>query len=71
MPQLIKVGAVVEDRWTLARDIDATGELAPNVIVPLAHWLADAALRKRDDVGARYLDSVVHSLLAAEWQPKA
>lgn len=31
----------------------------------------EGTLRQAERVGARYLDSVVHSLLAAEWQPKA
>jgi uncharacterized protein (DUF934 family) len=52
MPQLIKDGAIVADRWTLLRE--ATGELPPNepVIVPLSRWVAQRdALRARGAVG--------------------
>jgi len=54
MPQLIENGAVVEDRWTLARDAAslAAGLPAGKVIVPLACWLASHdQLRARGDVG--------------------
>jgi len=54
MPQLIKDGAVVSDRWTLL----PAGSALANVhsgfpsIVPLALWRAErAALRDRGDVG--------------------
>lgn len=53
MPQLIKDGALVADRWTLVRDM-ATMDAVPaaNVIVPLSVWLsADQALIARHDVG--------------------
>jgi uncharacterized protein (DUF934 family) len=51
MPQLIKDGRVVEDRWTLQREV--TGPLPSTpAIVPLAHWLAERdALRGRRDIG--------------------
>src|SRR4051812_26773228 len=53
MPQLIKCGAIVEDRWALLRDA-ATLEDCPAgpVIVPLALWRAHRdALLARGDVG--------------------
>jgi len=54
MPQLIKDGAVVADRWTLLADaysLTDVPERAP-VVVPLALWLAErGALRARDGVG--------------------
>ncbi|MEO8345088.1 MAG: DUF934 domain-containing protein [Betaproteobacteria bacterium] len=51
MPQLIKGGAVIEDRWTLLRDVNDALPTTP-VIVPLAHWLAARNdLRGRSDVG--------------------
>jgi uncharacterized protein (DUF934 family) len=52
MPQLIKDGAIVADRWTLLRE--ASGALPPEgpVIVPLSRWGADRdALRARGAVG--------------------
>ena len=53
MPQLIKNGAVTEDRWTLAREVVAGSPLpALPLIVPLATWLAARdELRARGDVG--------------------
>ncbi len=54
MPQLIKGRAVVDDRWTLQRDVSSPAELAEGapVIVPLAFWLAHRdALLARGDVG--------------------
>ena len=53
MPQLIKNGALVEDRWTLVREIASAAELpATKAIVPLAFWLAaDAQFQARGDVG--------------------
>jgi uncharacterized protein (DUF934 family) len=53
MPQLIKDGAVREDRWTLMREVVAGSSLpAMPVIVPLATWLAARdELRARGDVG--------------------
>ena len=54
MPLLIKDRAIVEDRWTLLRDVrslaDVPGETA--VIVPLALWKAEReTLVTRKDVG--------------------
>ncbi len=53
MPQLIKNGALIEDRWTLVRGAPVDGALpAPYSIVPLAYWLASRSdLRVRGDVG--------------------
>ena len=63
MPQLIKNGAVVDDRWTLlpeAYSLTDQPERGP-VIVPLALWLAErGTLRARGDVGV---------LLAPEDEP--
>lgn len=54
MPQLIKGGAPVDDRWTLRRDVSSLADLATGVpvIVPLAFWLAHRDdLRRRGDIG--------------------
>src|SRR5262252_1478126 len=54
MPRLIKDGAIVEDRWTLMREIASLAELpsATPVIVPLALWQAErATLATRSEVG--------------------
>ena len=54
MPRLIKNGAVVEDRWTLLRDVGSLAELPSGspVIVPLALWKVErAALAERGEVG--------------------
>jgi len=51
MPQLIKDGAVGDDRWTLVREPDASLPAGP-VIVTLAAWLGRrGALVARGDVG--------------------
>ncbi len=53
MPQLIKDGAIVADRWTLFREAPR-GDLAPDcaAIVPLAWWREQrSALLARGDVG--------------------
>ena len=53
MPQLIKDGAIVEDRWTLWRE-QPTGALPPEVpaIVPLSWWIAQrSALFARSELG--------------------
>jgi len=53
MPQLIKDGAIIEDRWTLWRE-QPTGALAPDrpAIVPLPWWIAQrSALLARGEVG--------------------
>ena len=54
MPQLIKNGALAEDRWSLRRELNALQDLAhgSHEIVPLAFWLAHRdALLARGDVG--------------------
>ena len=54
MPQLIKGRALVEDRWTLLRDVASLADIAEGapVIVPLAFWLDHRnGLRLRGDVG--------------------
>ena len=54
MPQLIKDHAVVDDRWTLRREVSSLSELPEGVpqIVPLAFWLANRdALLARGDIG--------------------
>ena len=49
MPQLIKDGALIEDRWTLLREAPADGSPpAAYSIMPLAYWFAS-----RSDLGAR------------------
>ncbi len=54
MPQLIKNRAVVDDRWTLRREVASLSDLAENTaqIVPLAFWLAHRdTLQARGDIG--------------------
>ena len=65
MPQLIKDGKIVDDRWTLLADAYSLNDLpeATPVIVPLALWLAERrALITRGDAGV---------LLAPEDDPDA
>ncbi len=54
MPQLIKDGAIADDRWTLLREATSLADV-PNgepTIVPLALWLAERdALRSRGEIG--------------------
>ena len=69
MPLLIKDRAIVEDRWTLLRDVtslaDVPGETA--VIVSLALWNSEhAALVTRKDVGVWLKPDDDPSALAAE-----
>ncbi len=66
MSQLIKDGAVVEDRWSLLREV--SGDLpATPVIVPLSHWLAArAALRARGNVGVWLAPADDPALLAPD-----
>ncbi len=68
MPQLIRNGALVEDRWTLVREVASTAELsATKVIVPLAFWLAaHDELRARSDVGVWLAPADDPALLAAD-----
>ena len=52
MPQLIKDGAIVEDRWTLLREAGTLSDVPAGIpaIVPLALWQSEAgALRARGD----------------------
>jgi len=54
MPLLIKDRAVVEDRWTVLRDVASLGDVPVGVatIVPLALWQAECdALLARGDIG--------------------
>jgi uncharacterized protein (DUF934 family) len=54
MPQLIRNGALAEDRWTLLPDAYSLSDLPEDapVIVPLALWLAERrALLVRGEVG--------------------
>ena len=66
MPQLIKSGAVSEDRWTLLREPGAALPSSP-VIVPLATWLASRAeIASRADVGVWLAPTDDPALLAAD-----
>lgn len=54
MPQLIKDGAIVDDRWALLREATAPADLPSGqpAIVPLALWLAGRdALLERGEIG--------------------
>ena len=65
MSQLIKQGALQEDRWQLLREVES--ELpAGAVIVPLTYWQQHReALRERDEVGV-WLNSEQPPELIAE-----
>jgi uncharacterized protein (DUF934 family) len=66
MPQLIKNGAVIQDRWTLVRDV-STEPPPAYAIVPLAAWLAaNGDLRARRDVGVWLAPADDPALLAAD-----
>jgi uncharacterized protein (DUF934 family) len=66
MPQLIKSGAVTQDRWTLLRE-PATAWPSSPVIVPLATWLASRAeLAARADVGVWLAPTDDPALLAGD-----
>jgi uncharacterized protein (DUF934 family) len=68
MPQLIKDGAIVEDRWTLLREV-APGELPADqpVIVPLALWRAERdTLLARGEVGVWLSPDADPALLSAD-----
>jgi uncharacterized protein (DUF934 family) len=68
MPQLIKHGAIVEDGWTLVREVSSVAEL-PEVpaIVPLALWLAATdELRARGDTGVWLAPADDPALLASD-----
>jgi uncharacterized protein (DUF934 family) len=69
MPRLIKHGGLVDDRWTLRRDVSSVVDLAGigPVIVPLALWLAHSdALRARGDIGVWLAPSDDPAALAAD-----
>jgi uncharacterized protein (DUF934 family) len=69
MPQLIKNGALVDDRWTLVRDVvRSVAELpAANVIVPLPFWLAARGeLAARGGVGVWLAPADDPALLATD-----
>jgi uncharacterized protein (DUF934 family) len=54
MPQLIKNGALVDDVWSLRRELGSLAELGHGTreIVPLPFWLAHrSALIERGDIG--------------------
>jgi uncharacterized protein (DUF934 family) len=54
MPQLIKDRAIVDDRWTLVRDVESLSTVPSEatVIVPLAYWTQQRdTLRARGNVG--------------------
>jgi uncharacterized protein (DUF934 family) len=54
MPQLIKDGAIVEDRWTLLREAASAADVpaAGAAIVPLALWRSErGALLARGEIG--------------------
>jgi phosphoadenosine phosphosulfate reductase len=69
MRQLIKGGAVIDDRWTLVREASTLADV-PNalpVIVPLALWQARrAALFARGDVGVWLAPGDDPEVLAAD-----
>jgi uncharacterized protein (DUF934 family) len=68
MPQLIKDGAFIEDRWTLLREALSDGApLAAYSIVPLAYWLASRSeLGARGDVGVWLAPADDPALLGAD-----
>src|SRR5258708_39025 len=54
MPQLIKDGAIADDRWRLLREATSLADVPDGgpAIVPLALWLAQRdALRSRGEIG--------------------
>ncbi len=68
MPQLIKDGAIVDDRWTLLREAPAD-ELTADfpVIVPLSWWSAQrSALLARGEVGVWLAPDADPQALAAD-----
>jgi len=69
MPQLIKDGAIADDRWTLLREASSLANLpdAEPAIVPLALWLAQRdALRARGEIGVWLKPSDDPDLLAVD-----
>jgi uncharacterized protein (DUF934 family) len=66
MPQLIKNGALSDDRFTLLRDGEVKLPASP-VILPLVRWLASRdELRVRTDVGVWLAPADDPSLLAGD-----
>ncbi|TMH59695.1 MAG: DUF934 domain-containing protein [Betaproteobacteria bacterium] len=69
MPQLIKDGAIADDRWTLLREATSLADV-PNgepAIVPLALWLAQRdALRARSEIGVWHKPADDPDLLAPD-----
>jgi uncharacterized protein (DUF934 family) len=69
MPQLIKDGAIVDDRWTLLREATSLADVPDGepAIVPLALWLAQRdALRARGEIGVWLRPSDEPDPLAAD-----
>lgn len=67
MPQLIKDGAIVEDRWTLLREATSGALPSGPVIVPLSRWAAEReALLARGEVGVWLSPDADPALLAAD-----
>jgi uncharacterized protein (DUF934 family) len=69
MPQLIKDGALVDDLWSLRRELDSLTELGDGTreIVPLPFWLAHRnALIARGDVGVWLAPDADPEALAAD-----
>jgi uncharacterized protein (DUF934 family) len=69
MPRLIRNRTVVDDRWTLRRELSSPADIAEGapVIVPLAFWLAHReALLLRGDVGVWLAPSEDPAALAAD-----
>lgn len=69
MPQLIRHGAVVDDDWTLRRELSSLDELSAGTreIVPLASWLAHRdALLGRGNVSVWLPSDADPAALAAD-----
>jgi len=69
MPRLIKGRTLVEDRWTLQRDVTSLANLSEGVpvIVPLAFWLEHRdELRVRGNVGVWLAPTDDPAALAAD-----
>ena len=69
MPQLIKNRAVVDDPWTLRREVSSPADLAEGVpqIVPLAFWLEHRdALLARGDIGVL---ARARATILRRWRP--
>ena len=69
MPQLIKDGAIIDDRWTLLREGTSLADVSDvePAIVPLALWLAQRdALGSRGEIGVWLKPSDNPDLLAVD-----